>query len=218
MARHDHLRHGGHAGRIAADILEIAVFGLRLERRPRAAHIHAVLELDILLLGDGGRLGDQLLVVAVVHIRKAGTEFGDVGADQRIGHQVDMVGDDHQVADAERGVDAARSVRYKEVFDAELPHDAHRERHLLHAVAFVIVETALHGHDPAALDHAENHTAFVSFDRGDGESRNILVFDGEARLDLIGEAAQTGAEDDAHFGSERVGGGVDESRRFFNFL
>lgn len=99
-----------------------------------------------------------------------------------------------------------------------LPHDAHRERHLLHAVAFVIVETALHGHDPAALDHAENHTAFVSFDRGDGESRNILVFDGEACLDLIGEAAQTGAEDDAHFGSERVGGGVDESRRFFNFL
>ena len=74
------------------------------------------------------------------------------------------------------------------------------------------------GNDPAALDHAENHTAFVSFDRGDGESRNILVFDGEARLDLIGEAAQTGAEDDAHFGSERVGGGVDESRRFFNFL
>lgn len=53
VARHDHLGHGRHTGRIAADILEITVLGLRFERRARAADINAVLEFDVLLLGDG---------------------------------------------------------------------------------------------------------------------------------------------------------------------
>ena len=125
---------------------------------------------------------------------------------------------DHQVANAERGVDAARSVRYEKVFDAELPHDAHRERHLLHAVAFVIVETALHGDDPAALDQTENHAALVAFDRRNGESGNVLVFDDEPCVDLIGEIAQPGAEYDPHFGREILGPALDESGGFLNFL
>ena len=38
-----------------------------------------------------------------------------------------------------------------------------------------------------------------------GKSGNILVFDGEPRVDLIGEIAQTGSEYDPHFGREILG-------------
>ena len=153
-----------------------------------------------------------------MHVREAGPQLGDVTADQRVGHQVDMVGDDHQVAHAERGIDPARSVRHEEVFDAQLLHDAHRESHLLHRVALVVVEAPLHGHDLAALDRAEDHTPLVPLDGRNGETRDIFVFDGECSVDLIGETAQAGAEDDAHLRGERTRGGVDKSRCFFNFL
>ena len=49
------------AGRIAADVLEITVLGLRFERRARAADINAVLEFDVLLLGDGRGLAISAL-------------------------------------------------------------------------------------------------------------------------------------------------------------
>ena len=153
-----------------------------------------------------------------MHVGEARPELGHVGTDQRIGHQVDVVGDDHQVAHAERRVDAARSVRHKEVFDADLLHHAHREGHLLHRVALVVVEAALHGDDPAAFDLSEDHAALVALDRRNGESGNVLVFDDEPGVDLIGEIAQSGSEYDPHFGREILGPGSDESGGFLNFL
>ena len=91
MCIRDSFGYGRHTGGIAADRLEIAVFGLSLERRARAADVDAVLQLDPLAFGDGRRLGSQLAVVTVVHVRKTGPQLGDVGADERIGHQIDMV-------------------------------------------------------------------------------------------------------------------------------
>ena len=72
--------------------------------------------------------------------------------------------------------------------------------------------------DPAALDRSEDHPALVALDRRNGESGNVLVFDDEPGVDLIGEIAQSGSEYDPHFGREILGPGSDESGGFLNFL
>ena len=129
-----------------------------------------------------------------------------------------MVGNDHQVAHTERGVDTPRGVRHEEVSDAQLLHHAHGEGHLLHRITLVVVEAALHGDDPAALDRPEDHPALVTLDRRDGETGDVSVFDGELRVDPVGEIAQSRAENDADFGSEIPGLGLNESGCFLNFL
>ena len=129
-----------------------------------------------------------------------------------------MVGDDHQVARAERGVDAARGVRYEQEADAQLLHDTDREGHLLHRVALIIVEPPLHGHDAAAFDLAENQPSAMPLDGRDGESGNILVVDGVTGRDPVGEASEAGAEHDTHLGGVIVRGLAQEGSGLFNFL
>ena len=80
------------------------------------------------------------------------------------------------------------------------------------------MEAALHGDDPAAFDLSEDHAALVALDRRDGEPGYLLVFDGELRVDPVGEIAQPGAEHDADFGREIPGLGLNESGRLLNFL
>ena len=80
------------------------------------------------------------------------------------------------------------------------------------------MEAALHGDDPAAFDLSEDHAALVALDRRNGESGNVLVFDDEPGVDLIGEIAQSGSEYDPHFGRKILGPGSDESGGFLNFL
>ena len=65
---------------------------------------------------------------------------------------------------------------------------------------------------------SEDHAALVALDRRNGESGNVLVFDDEPGVDLIGEIAQSGSEYDPHFGREILGPGSDESGGFLNFL
>ena len=64
-----------------------------------------------------------------------------------LGHKVDVVGDEHEVANFEVGIHAARCIAHKEVLNAQFVHHANRKGYLLHVVTFVIVETTLQGHD-----------------------------------------------------------------------
>ena len=75
------------------------------------------------------------------------------------------------------------------------------------------MEAALHGDDPAAFDLSEDHAALVALDRRNGESGNVLVFDDEPGVDLIGEIAQSGSEYNPHFGREILGPGSDVADR-----
>ena len=72
-------------------------------------------------LGRGNRLslGDQFGVIGRRHIGEALAEGLEVGTDQRVGHQVDMVADDHQVARLEGGVQAAGGIRHEKELDAQ---------------------------------------------------------------------------------------------------
>ena len=76
--------------------------------------------------------------------------------------EVDVVGDDHQIADAEVRAHAAGRVRHEERLDAQLVHHALREGDLPHRPSFVVVEATLHGHDVLASELSEDELSAMS--------------------------------------------------------
>ena len=100
--------------------------------------------MDAELLRDRLRLRDEFTVVGTGHIRETRAEHLHIWPNKRVGQVVDMVTDDHQVADTEGLVDPACSVGDEEILDTEELHHTHREGHLLHRIAFVVVEAPLH--------------------------------------------------------------------------
>ena len=89
--------------------------------------------------------------------------------------EVDMVGNDHDVADAELGVHATCGIADEERLDAQFVHHADGERDFLHGVAFVEVETSLHGHDVLVAKPSEDELAGMSLDGADGEVGDFVV-------------------------------------------
>ena len=172
---HDDLRNGGHADGVASQRAIHLIFCRRLEGRTGNTDVDAVDQTDFLLLGNLGGQIDELVVVSLVHVREAGTR-GEVLAAQRVlGEEVDVVSDDHQVANLEGGVHATGSIRHEESLDAQLVHDAYGERYFLHGVALVIVEAALHGHDVYTTKLTEDERTGVALDGRYGEVGDFSV-------------------------------------------
>ena len=92
-----------------------------------------------------------------------------------LGEEVDMVGNHHQVANLESRIHATGSDRDEERLDAQFVHHANGEGHLLHVVALVVVETALHSHDVHTAKLAEDQCSGVSLNGRNGEVGNILI-------------------------------------------
>ncbi len=147
MVGHDDFGNGGHAHGITADHAEVFIFGRSLERRAGGAYIDAVHHTDVFLSCDFVGQSYQFVAVGFGHGRESRTEAVVVLATERIfREEVDMVGDDHHVANAEFLVHTTGCIADKEGHDAEFAHHADWECHLLHVVAFVVVEATLHGH------------------------------------------------------------------------
>ena len=92
---HDYLRHGAHAYSVATQTMIHLIFGRSLECRSLHAHVNTVHNADALLLGS------------LVHVREA-RSCGEVLAAQRmLREEVDVVCDDHKVADLEVGIHTA---------------------------------------------------------------------------------------------------------------
>ena len=180
VVSHNHLRNGRHAHSIATQQMVHLIFCRRLEGRSLYADINAVLHLDTLLCGNPVGQSYQCQIVGLVHIREPRTG-GEVLATQRmLGEEVDMVGDDHQVADAECGVHTASGVADEKRLDAQFVHHTDRECHLLHRVSLVEVEAALHSQDIHTTEFAEDQFAAVALDGGYGKVRNLRI--GKLRL------------------------------------
>jgi hypothetical protein len=79
--------------------------------------------------------------------------------------------------------------------DAELLHDAHRQRHLLHGIAFVVVKAPLHHTSSNAGDFADHQPPGVPGDGADGKVRNLGVGNNVGVGKLGGEPAQPAAQD-----------------------
>ena len=177
MVGHDDLWDGGHAYSIAAKDPVHLILGRCLEGGSLYADIYTVGDAYLLLPGYGGGLLDEVHVIGLVHVGEA-RPCGEVLSAQRmLGKEVDVVGDDHQVTYLEGGVHASGSIANEEGLYAQFVHDAHGEGHLLHGVAFVIVEAPLHGHDVHAAELAEDELAGVPFYGGDGEVGNLCIGD-----------------------------------------
>ncbi len=116
------------------------------------------------------------------------------------GKEVDMIADDHQVADRKVGVGATRRVGDEQRADAQFAHHADGERYFLHGITLIEVKAALHGHDVLPSQPAEDQLAAVSFHGGNREMGNIFVIDFISIRYLIGQAAQARAQDDGSFG------------------
>ncbi len=125
-----------------------------------------------------------------------------------------MVGDDNDGALREGRADASGGVGDDEGLATEEAEDAGGEGDLIHAVAFVGMDAALHDGYGDARDGAQDEVAGVADDGGLGEVWDVSVGDAGGGFDVGGEVAETGAKDDAEGGRERrlvadvVGGGL----------
>ena len=61
------------------------------------------------------------------------------------------------------------------------------------------MDASFHGHDRLAAQSANDEVAFMADGGGHGEAGNLGVGDDERIFDLVGELAETAAEDDADF-------------------
>ena len=117
MVGYDDLRYGGHTDGVAAQDAIHPIFRRRLEGRSLHTHIDTVLDGDAFIAGNIVGHLDQQGVVGLMHVGKT-RACGEVLAAQRmLGEEVDMVGDDHQVANLELGVHAASRIRYEKGLD-----------------------------------------------------------------------------------------------------
>lgn len=175
VARHDHLRNGRHAYRVTTQEMVHPILGRRLEGRTLHADVDTVLQGDALLLSDTVSESDQLMVVSLVHIGKARTCREVLTTQGMLRKEIDMVGDDHHVADVELRVHATGGVADEEHLDTQLIHHTLGEGNFLHRVALVEMEAAVHGDDVNATELSEDEFSGMSLHGRHGEVGNVLV-------------------------------------------
>ena len=110
-----------------------------------------------------------------------------------LGKKIDMVGNDHQVAGKERGIDSSCGIGDEKVLHADFMQHAHRKRDLLHGIAFVVVETSLHGDDVLPAESADEEVAFVPLHGGHREMGDGGIGDGMPDVDGGSQFSQSGA-------------------------
>ena len=139
------------------------------------------------------------------HVEESRAELGH-GADDGVHHlEVDVVLDEHEVADAVRRVDAARSVSDNEPLGAELVHHVNREGDLLRGVALVGMQPALHADDVFAFELAEHEASLVTLgSRGDHEG-DIGVRDHRDFINGGGKLSHAASENDGDLRFEAGG-------------
>ena len=164
-----------HAYGIAAETMVHLVFSRCLEGGALHANVHPMNQSDSFLCGYAVGKADELSVIGFVHVGKTGTRREVLSAQGMFGEEVDMVGNDHEVADVEFGIHATGGIADEERLDAQFVHDTYGEGDLFHGISLVVMESALHRHDILAAELSENQFAAVAFYGGDGEVGNILI-------------------------------------------
>ena len=155
------------------------------------------------------------------HVHESGAQGGIVGAvegvEARHAHQVDVVGDEHDVAGLEGGVQAASGVGHDEGLHTQGAHDADWKGHLLHGVALVEVGPPPLDRNLFALQPPNDQIAGMPLHGGDREVGNLGVGDGLRLRHLIGQGVQPGAGDEAD-GWPMPRARPDERRCFLDLL
>lgn len=199
----DHFEGSGHADEIGADDAEIVDLGGSFVAGAEQGGVDALVqghsEFGGFVAGDCA----VVLRVSVGHVGEADAEAVVVGADQGIGSlQVDVVANQDQRALLIVEVDSSGGVGEDDGADSHASEDAHGEGDLMGRVAFVEMDAALHrGHGDGGRV-ADDELSGVTDGGGTREGRDFGVWDFCCVGEGIGEAAETGAEDEADAGAQ----------------
>ena len=177
MAGHDHLRNGAHTNSVTTQGTIHTILCWSLEGRTLNAYIYTMLNRNTLLLGNFVGKITELLVVCLVHIREARTSREVLATQWMLWEEVDVVVDNHQVADLELRVHTSRCIAYEESLDAQFEHHALWESYFLHIISLIEVESAFHRHDVLAAQLSEDELACMSFYGRYREVRNFTIWE-----------------------------------------
>src|SRR5215472_9649460 len=108
-----------------------------------------------------------------------------------------MVADGDQSATAVAGIDAACSVGHYNSLDSHAGEDTNRKGDLLCGIAFVKMDAALHSSDGDACQVADHEISGVTDGGAARESGNLDVGYADSMMELVGEPAEAGAEDES---------------------
>ena len=210
MTGDDDLVHGRHADEVGSQDAEGADFGRGFEAGAEDGEVDTFGEEELLPDSFLDSQGAEMQGVGGGHVEETLACVGDhtearlVGAQGGVGSgEVDVVGDGDDGALREVGADAAGGVGDDEGLATEEAEDASGEGDLVHGVALVGVDAALHDGYGDASYVAQDEVAGVTDDGGLGEVRDIGIGDACGGFNVGGEVAEARAEDDADSGKER---------------
>ena len=177
MTSYNDLWYGAHTHSVSTQQMVHAILGWCLEGRTLYTDIDSMFYLDAFLLGNLVGKVAELMGICFVHIRETRTGRKVLAVQWMLREEVDMVVDDHEVANLERRVHATRSVAYEEGLDAQLIHHSLWEGYFLHVVALIEMEAAFHSHDVLATQLAKYEFASMSFHCRYREVRYLTVWE-----------------------------------------
>ena len=136
-------------------------------------------------------------------VGEAGTELRDILPTQGGFHKnLDVVADQHQLTHVPVHVDAAGSIGDDQLLAAQQTQHPHGVGHFLVGIALVVVHTALHDRNIAAVEPAEDQLTLMTGSGGCLEVRDLTVGNHDGILHQIAQITQSGTEDHGHAGDK----------------
>ena len=89
--------------------------------------------------------------------------------------EVDMISNDHQVANAKIWIHATSRIAHEERIDTKLMHDTLRKCYLFHGVSLIKVEASFHGHDILSTQFAKNQLTVMPLNGRHREVGDVFV-------------------------------------------
>ena len=138
--------------------------------------------------------------VQIGHIREPGAEGIQVGPDQRIGTgEVDVIGDQHQIAGTERKIYTAAGVGQYQCFHTQSSQNPDRQGDFLLRESFVIMNSSLQDHNGlVSFPSKDQGTAVTGYCRY-GKIGNLRIRDADGVVQGIGIVTQTAAQNQTDF-------------------
>ena len=175
MVGYDDLWDSTHANGVATQDAIHLILGRRLEGWSLHTHINTILQTDLLFASYLTGQFDESWVVGLVHIGEARTR-GEILATQRmLWEEVDVIGDDHQVANLEAWIHTTSGIADEERLDAQLIHHTYWEGHFFHRIALIVVETTFHSHDINTSEFSEDEFSAMALYCRYREVGNITI-------------------------------------------
>uniref|UniRef100_A0A182XS15 Uncharacterized protein n=1 Tax=Anopheles quadriannulatus TaxID=34691 RepID=A0A182XS15_ANOQN len=199
------LVHGRHTDRVHAEQRHQPTLGHGFEVGTADTTVHTLTQHTLQPGHMGGRLFGRLQqgrFVRFGHAEKPWPEALIVRAEQRTvaseAHQIDVILNEHDVADAVAAVDGTGRIRSDQVRTADQAHHTHRHGTLRQRVSLVVVEASLHAEHGHTGQIAKHQPSQMASHGRDGEVRDRLVVEAVHIGQLLGQRAQAGPADDAN--------------------